>query len=172
MIRRPPRSTLFPYTTLFRSPVGGTGVASGLEWRTYRHGDAGGPRQVSLVAKELARATQRHRADGPTGSHCGFERAQLEWTHARLRRERALGEYKHRLAVSQKLLDFRSLSQPRLRVAAVEPDVAELAQKRADERHRAHFHFGDKPVVHAQRCHQHQHVEIAGVVGDKHPRLP
>src|SRR3712207_7063301 len=25
MIRRPPRSTLFPYTTLFRSPVGGTG---------------------------------------------------------------------------------------------------------------------------------------------------
>src|SRR2546430_6782035 len=24
MIRRPPRSTLFPYTTLFRSPSGGT----------------------------------------------------------------------------------------------------------------------------------------------------
>src|SRR2546427_2232275 len=27
MIRRPPRSTLFPYTTLFRSPVGATGEA-------------------------------------------------------------------------------------------------------------------------------------------------
>src|SRR2546430_12496412 len=27
MIRRPPRSTLFPYTTLFRSRVGGAGVA-------------------------------------------------------------------------------------------------------------------------------------------------
>src|SRR3712207_8140558 len=26
MIRRPPRSTLFPYTTLFRSPVGGDAV--------------------------------------------------------------------------------------------------------------------------------------------------
>src|SRR3712207_7533705 len=26
MIRRPPRSTLFPYTTLFRSAVGGTGI--------------------------------------------------------------------------------------------------------------------------------------------------
>src|SRR2546430_3450457 len=25
MIRRPPRSTLFPYTTLFRSPAGGRG---------------------------------------------------------------------------------------------------------------------------------------------------
>src|SRR3712207_6908797 len=28
MIRRPPRSTLFPYTTLFRSPVGAGGVAA------------------------------------------------------------------------------------------------------------------------------------------------
>src|SRR2546422_2277893 len=27
MIRRPPRSTLFPYTTLFRSPAGGSGGA-------------------------------------------------------------------------------------------------------------------------------------------------
>src|SRR6266702_8817336 len=27
MIRRPPRSTLFPYTTLFRSPSGGAGCA-------------------------------------------------------------------------------------------------------------------------------------------------
>src|SRR5256885_6797748 len=27
MIRRPPRSTLFPYTTLFRSPEGVTGLA-------------------------------------------------------------------------------------------------------------------------------------------------
>src|SRR3712207_7159475 len=40
MIRRPPRSTLFPYTTLFRSPVG---LAGG-------HGQAGGrlplPRDV------------------------------------------------------------------------------------------------------------------------------
>src|SRR5687768_18094699 len=27
MIRRPPRSTLFPYTTLFRSPVGADPVA-------------------------------------------------------------------------------------------------------------------------------------------------
>src|SRR5258708_17673762 len=41
MIRRPPRSTLFPYTTLFRSPAGIAGprlpaagglVAQGLAW--------------------------------------------------------------------------------------------------------------------------------------------
>src|SRR2546426_9667460 len=36
MIRRPPRSTLFPYTTLFRSPVGGGGDIHG-GGRTRRH---------------------------------------------------------------------------------------------------------------------------------------
>src|SRR5437667_9195136 len=35
MIRRPPRSTLFPYTTLFRSDVG----AVGRRWRSGRHSD-------------------------------------------------------------------------------------------------------------------------------------
>src|SRR5256886_9675761 len=34
MIRRPPRSTLFPYTTLFRSPPGGGGWWS---WRPVQH---------------------------------------------------------------------------------------------------------------------------------------
>src|SRR3712207_9010499 len=45
MIRRPPRSTLFPYTTLFRSQAGvglrpeqgGTGQAPGLEEVAGRH---------------------------------------------------------------------------------------------------------------------------------------
>src|SRR5205807_7384204 len=44
MIRRPPRSTLFPYTTLFRSPVVGRAQASGCEmrwsdrgWRSEEH---------------------------------------------------------------------------------------------------------------------------------------
>src|SRR5690554_7104448 len=32
MIRRPPRSTLFPYTTLFRSLIGADGV-----WSAVRH---------------------------------------------------------------------------------------------------------------------------------------
>src|SRR3712207_8414401 len=38
MIRRPPRSTLFPYTTLFRSQMGGPRVtlSMDLEW-TARH---------------------------------------------------------------------------------------------------------------------------------------
>src|SRR2546426_865044 len=33
MIRRPPRSTLFPYTTLFRSPSTSTSRRSGKRWR-------------------------------------------------------------------------------------------------------------------------------------------
>src|SRR5260370_32211528 len=35
MIRRPPRSTLFPYTTLFRSPdgEGGSALDAGAVWR-------------------------------------------------------------------------------------------------------------------------------------------
>src|SRR5260370_15939917 len=42
MIRRPPRSTLFPYTTLFRSDVDGTdqtslGQFSGRVQQTYKH---------------------------------------------------------------------------------------------------------------------------------------
>src|SRR5256885_8511317 len=48
MIRRPPRSTLFPYTTLFRSPRGcppavlaGSGGAH-FGRRDHRHSDRGG----------------------------------------------------------------------------------------------------------------------------------
>src|SRR2546430_3619234 len=38
MIRRPPRSTLFPYTTLFRSRAGGRpGAAANREERVLRH---------------------------------------------------------------------------------------------------------------------------------------
>src|SRR2546430_5471730 len=33
MIRRPPRSTLFPYTTLFRSPAEQTGLMPSEEWK-------------------------------------------------------------------------------------------------------------------------------------------
>src|SRR3712207_8827938 len=43
MIRRPPRSTLFPYTTLFRSGGGGPGrrlvatAAAVQRWQVHRH---------------------------------------------------------------------------------------------------------------------------------------
>src|SRR5688572_32687014 len=43
MIRRPPRSTLFPYTTLFRSARGGRTGARALEGRLPALGLRGGP---------------------------------------------------------------------------------------------------------------------------------
>src|SRR3712207_7821647 len=46
MIRRPPRSTLFPYTTLFRSRPGALrpGELDGVERRDRSHGREGGVR--------------------------------------------------------------------------------------------------------------------------------
>src|SRR3989441_12611031 len=83
MIRRPPRSTLFPYTTLFRSrlevhepPVD---AAMPLE-----HGDAFCLRRVSgdhrpdaQVAHERAHLVGGHAAGGGRGHHLGKRAAQL-----------------------------------------------------------------------------------------------
>src|ERR1039458_7873137 len=46
MIRRPPRSTLFPYTTLFRSPVTATPL-------TFKVMDSGSPAQTATVSLNL-----------------------------------------------------------------------------------------------------------------------
>src|SRR3712207_8411914 len=51
MIRRPPRSTLFPYTTLFRSVGGGSGVLP----------EAG---RARLAGDDLAEGVRRGRALG------------------------------------------------------------------------------------------------------------
>src|SRR5256885_5657010 len=54
MIRRPPRSTLFPYTTLFRSPFPGTSREQIIEQITSV--EARPPRQIDdHVPKELER---------------------------------------------------------------------------------------------------------------------
>src|SRR2546422_11090065 len=48
MIRRPPRSTLFPYTTLFRSPVGERLAGAGV--RTVDVSGAGGTSWIKVEA--------------------------------------------------------------------------------------------------------------------------
>src|SRR2546427_5954235 len=60
MIRRPPRSTLFPYTTLFRS------LHPGAHWRGRRLGT-------------LTRCPARHapRVRGSVGERCGRPRGTL-----------------------------------------------------------------------------------------------
>src|SRR3712207_8417185 len=49
MIRRPPRSTLFPYTTLFRSP--GSGACRGGRGRGGAHAERAGDELVGPAAR-------------------------------------------------------------------------------------------------------------------------
>src|SRR2546430_16748219 len=59
MIRRPPRSTLFPYTTLFRSePHGAHGTHGG---RT----DVGGPARIALHGHRIPHRLRRRPAPEP-----------------------------------------------------------------------------------------------------------
>src|SRR2546430_10491678 len=60
MIRRPPRSTLFPYTTLFRSPVVHGGVV-------LQPGITAGPRRVGHHPHQIARLVGVHDLAGRDG---------------------------------------------------------------------------------------------------------
>src|SRR3712207_7977961 len=62
MIRRPPRSTLFPYTTLFRSARGRRRPARARSRRAGRR--HGGGARVRGVARALAPAARRRRRGG------------------------------------------------------------------------------------------------------------
>src|SRR2546427_5507443 len=62
MIRRPPRSTLFPYTTLFRSEPPREGASHGVELRPAagdRHDVAVGAARERLEAAALDRESTR-----------------------------------------------------------------------------------------------------------------
>src|SRR2546425_7075179 len=67
MIRRPPRSTLFPYTTLFRScnaPLGGTNEAfplSPMQVKVPRVQKLPDEVKEALIVDLLAQDTQQHR---------------------------------------------------------------------------------------------------------------
>src|SRR5690349_22838337 len=58
MIRRPPRSTLFPYTTLFRSERRGTGVPVRRREHAWR-GQSCGVRSVRGEAPHAEQSAQR-----------------------------------------------------------------------------------------------------------------
>src|SRR3712207_8042824 len=71
MIRRPPRSTLFPYTTLFRSPVaflytephGGFDLAAGGLERPGHREDQPDLDRASRALRPGAAGEQRHRGE-------------------------------------------------------------------------------------------------------------
>src|SRR5258705_5467049 len=58
MIRRPPRSTLFPYTTLFRSLSSGNGLLPGAGRRRHRSHQAQG--NLSLRDRKSTRLNSSH----------------------------------------------------------------------------------------------------------------
>src|SRR3712207_8258062 len=68
MIRRPPRSTLFPYTTLFRSEPA-RGLARRRDPDRPAPGVDGGPRAVPVALAQ--HAVRRQKAALPRGAHRG-----------------------------------------------------------------------------------------------------
>src|SRR5687768_18151483 len=60
MLRRPPRSTLFPYTTLFRSRAGARGDREGGALQGAGGGDRADPQCRRRVGGERSAAEQGH----------------------------------------------------------------------------------------------------------------
>src|SRR3712207_8114249 len=91
MIRRPPRSTLFPYTTLFRSPVPGVRVGADGPLRLVRLGEeepvppGGGEPGVGAVEVLDDRDAVEH---GEVGDHVGVvqdrKSTRLNSSHANI----------------------------------------------------------------------------------------
>src|SRR3712207_8678501 len=63
MIRRPPRSTLFPYTTLFRSPEHGRGGAGQAAEPVAQAGEGGGQRTAEDDRHQTAGDQRRQQRD-------------------------------------------------------------------------------------------------------------
>src|SRR2546429_9763765 len=81
MIRRPPRSTLFPYTTLFRSRIGGSVILdNGVEHRLRLLG-RGGVVEIDQGVSVLPLGEQRE-----VGAEAGDVEHQASPSRARTRR--------------------------------------------------------------------------------------
>src|SRR2546425_9408588 len=64
MIRRPPRSTLFPYTTLFRSrPAPAPRGVRGLPWPAARRRGWPRPHATAPPARHAARRSEEHTSE-------------------------------------------------------------------------------------------------------------
>src|SRR5256885_17268876 len=85
MIRRPPRSTLFPYTTLFRSDVGVLSVPKGV--RAHRGLDGAGVLAETVAPGELDEDGPGVRAPDHVRRACWLRHLSMDFfekTHAPL----------------------------------------------------------------------------------------
>src|SRR3712207_6947330 len=73
MIRRPPRSTLFPYTTLFRSPG-----------RAHHPGDAGAHRALVRLRRAAAARRPQRRPTAPPAGERDRKSTRLNSSHANI----------------------------------------------------------------------------------------
>src|SRR3712207_7896045 len=77
MIRRPPRSTLFPYTTLFRSRTGAGATSTTRRAERGRHSTGLGVKRIGNRTAPVLPETGSH-SPGPSGTASGIRRARSE----------------------------------------------------------------------------------------------
>src|SRR3712207_7808128 len=82
MIRRPPRSTLFPYTTLFRS--GPVAMEAGQAQRRQHGGQGMDVDRAGGHGRASSRASKRARAVSATGTSSDRKSTRLNSSHANI----------------------------------------------------------------------------------------
>src|SRR6202046_4955729 len=92
--------------------------------RAEREREASGPRQFRFVSQNPPRAVHANRTNRTLRIYRGFERSQLEWTNARRRRKSSLRVNHNRFAVFQCRIHLFCLADTRLRIAAIERELA------------------------------------------------
>src|SRR2546422_10855099 len=73
MIRRPPRSTLFPYTTLFRSQAGGKTGAEESEARPRQSATQSGAQEAAIAGRARRAGQGTIRTEERGSRQCGAE---------------------------------------------------------------------------------------------------
>src|SRR2546430_7200181 len=79
MIRRPPRSTLFPYTTLFRSPASGQRRDAEVARDTIALGDEDRSQRDAVLPPPLLALEQRRRKEDRKSTRLNSSHSQISY---------------------------------------------------------------------------------------------